>query len=116
MKLFAIYLIVVQTLCNMISVVFPNPYILPVQAFVRNFGDNRPCGMIALNPRVFATPIRPALVHQVRVWHLACRRSGTASSKSKAEKRGSGRKLRKQTGIGMARRGQLRVPQARGGR
>ena len=55
------------------------------------------------------------MIHQVAVWHLANRRKGLASSKTRGEVRGSTRKLYKQKGTGRARVGSARAPIRRGG-
>ncbi len=50
------------------------------------------------------------VVHQCVVAYLANQRSGTASTKSRSEVRGSGRKLYRQKGTGRARVGDARSP------
>ena len=58
----------------------------------------------------FEAPANEALVHQVIVGYLANRRAGTASTKTRAEVRGSGRKPWRQKGTGRARTGDRRNP------
>ena len=54
--------------------------------------------------------VNMAVVHQCVVAYLANQRSGTASTKSRSEVRGSGRKLHRQKGTGRARVGDARSP------
>lgn len=54
--------------------------------------------------------INEAVVHQVIVSHLANRRSGTASTKTRSEVSASGRKLYRQKGTGRARAGASSSP------
>lgn len=54
--------------------------------------------------------VNTAVVHQCVVAYLANQRSGTASTKSRSEVRGSGRKLYRQKGTGRARVGDARSP------
>ncbi len=55
------------------------------------------------------------LMHQVVTAQLAHRRSGTHSTKTRAEVRGGGAKPWRQKGTGRARQGSIRSPQWRGG-
>ena len=70
---------------------------------------------IEVSDAVFAVPFNAAVVHQVMVGHLANRRVGTASAKTRAEVRGGGRKPWRQKGTGRARAGSIRSPHWRGG-
>ena len=54
-------------------------------------------------------------MHQVVTAQLAARRSGTQSTKTRAEVRGGGAKPWRQKGTGRARHGSIRSPQWRGG-
>ncbi len=72
-------------------------------------------GQIELPSDLFETPVNKNVLHQVVVMHLANRRSGTASTKSRGEVRGSGRKLYRQKGTGFARAGSRRSPIRIGG-
>ncbi|KPJ64713.1 hypothetical protein AMK68_00880 [candidate division KD3-62 bacterium DG_56] len=67
-------------------------------------------GEIEVSPVWFDAPANEALVHQVVVGHLANRRARTASTKTRAEVRGSGRKPWRQKGTGRARVGDRRNP------
>ncbi|MEY3802216.1 MAG: ribosomal protein [Actinomycetota bacterium] len=60
------------------------------------------------------TPNIPVM-HQVVVAQLAHRRSGTQSTKTRAEVRGGGKKPFKQKGTGNARQGSIRAPHFSGG-
>jgi len=72
-------------------------------------------GEIELSEAVFGAQIKPHLLHEVVVWQLACRRAGTASTKTRNEVRGGGRKPWRQKGTGRARAGTRRSPLWRGG-
>ena len=56
------------------------------------------------------TPVHSDVLHQCVVAHLANQRSGTASTKSRSEVKGSGRKLHRQKGTGRARVGDSGSP------
>ncbi|MBN1824183.1 MAG: 50S ribosomal protein L4 [Endomicrobiales bacterium] len=66
-------------------------------------------GKVALPP-VFETKISSALLHEVVTGYLANQRSGTHSTKTRAEVSGSGRKPWRQKGTGNARVGSIRSP------
>ncbi|TFK56993.1 ribosomal protein L4 [Heliocybe sulcata] len=68
-----------------------------------------------LDPSVFRTPIRRDILHLCVVHHLDSLRQGTASTKTRAEVRGSGKKIRPQKGSGRARMGDGQSPILRGG-
>ncbi len=70
---------------------------------------------IDVDDAVFAIEPNEAVVHQTLLAQLAARRAGTASTKTRAEVRGSTRKIRRQKGLGMARMGSNRSPLRRGG-
>ena len=70
---------------------------------------------IEVSDAVFAVPFNAALVHQVALGHLANRRVGTHSTKTRAEVRGGGRKPWIQKRSGRARQGSIRAPQWRKG-
>ncbi len=54
--------------------------------------------------------VNEAVIHQCVVAHLANQRRGTASTKTRSEVRGSGRKLYRQKGTGRARAGDNQSP------
>ncbi len=72
-------------------------------------------GEIELNDAIFAVEIKEHLVHQAVVAHLANRRQGTQSARTRSEVRGGGRKPWKQKGTGRARQGSIRSVQWVGG-
>ena len=72
-------------------------------------------GEVELNDAIFAIEVKEHLVHQAVVAHLANRRQGTQSAKTRAEVRGGGRKPWKQKGTGRARQGSIRSVQWVGG-
>ncbi len=72
-------------------------------------------GNMKLRDDVFAVPMNQAVVHQALVRQLANARQGTASSKTRAQVAGGGRKPFRQKGTGRARRGSSRSPLIRGG-
>jgi large subunit ribosomal protein L4 len=61
-------------------------------------------------PTIFETKISPALMHEVVVGFLSGLRSGTHSTKTRAEVSGGGRKPWKEKGTGNARAGSNRSP------
>jgi len=62
-------------------------------------------------PNVFSdTEIDSGIVHQCIVAYLANQRRGTASTKTRGEVKGSGRKLYRQKGTGRARAGDAKSP------
>ncbi|MGE3261088.1 MAG: 50S ribosomal protein L4 [Bacteriovoracia bacterium] len=76
---------------------------------------NQEVGTVDLPDSVFKTEVSTAIIHQAVVTQLAGRRRGTASTKTKAEVRGGGRKPFKQKGTGNARQGSTRSPLMPGG-
>lgn len=72
-------------------------------------------GEIDLKEDIFGITPNQAAMHQVVKAYLANQRVGTASTKTKGEVRGSGRKPWRQKGTGRARAGMRRSPLWRGG-
>ena len=70
---------------------------------------------IEVSDAVFGVPFNEAIVHQVMVGQKANARQGTASTKTRANVRGSTRKLFRQKGTGYARAGSKKSPIRRGG-
>src|ERR671935_550732 len=68
-----------------------------------------------LPAELFEAPVNVPLMHQVVVAGLAALRSGTHSTKTRAEVRGGGRKPWRQKGTGRARQGSIRAPHFTGG-
>ena len=67
-------------------------------------------GEVELSDAVWAADIKPYLMHDVVVMQLTNRRRGTASTKSRGEVRGGGRKPWRQKGTGRARAGSSTSP------
>lgn len=72
-------------------------------------------GTINVHDSVFKAEVKPHLVWEAVRHHLARRRAGTASTKTRAEVRGGGRKPWRQKGTGRARVGSIRTPIWKGG-
>src|SRR6185437_10802476 len=72
--------------------------------------NNGRVGSIDLSDAVFGAPVNEALLYEAVRHHLACVRRGTASTKTRHEVAGSGKKLWKQKGTGRARMGSIRSP------
>ena len=72
-------------------------------------------GSVELPSEIFDVQVNVPLIHQVVVAQLAAARQGTASTKTRAEVSGGGRKPYKQKGTGRARQGSIRAPQFTGG-
>ncbi len=77
--------------------------------------DKNKVATVELDPAVFEAPIREHLFYYVVNWQLANRRSGTASTKTRGEVSGGGRKPWRQKHTGRARQGSIRAPQWRKG-
>ena len=77
--------------------------------------DKTAAGDIELADEIFGLPVRKDLLARMVNWQLAKRRAGTHKVKTRAEVKGSSRKIYKQKGTGNARAGNIRVPQRRGG-
>jgi large subunit ribosomal protein L4 len=72
--------------------------------------SNKKVGTLDLADEVFGAPVNEALLYEAVRHHLACMRRGTASTKTRHEVAGSGKKLWKQKGTGRARMGSIRSP------
>jgi large subunit ribosomal protein L4 len=70
---------------------------------------------VSLNNKVFDGVINVSLLHQIITMYRANQRSGSASTKTKAQVRGGGKKPWRQKGTGRARTGSIRNPLWRGG-
>jgi len=77
--------------------------------------DGTSKGDIKLDAEVFGIEPNLAVLHQVITAQLAAKRSGTSSTKTRAEVRGGGRKPWRQKGLGRARQGSIRAPHWVGG-
>ena len=72
-------------------------------------------GEVELSSEIFGIEPNMAVLHQVVTAQLAAARSGSASTKTRSEVRGGGRKPWRQKGLGRARHGSIRAPQWVGG-
>ncbi len=72
--------------------------------------NNKVIGSLDLSDDVFGVPVNENLLYEAVRHHLACVRRGTASTKTRHEVAGSGKKLWKQKGTGRARMGSIRSP------
>jgi len=77
--------------------------------------EGKEIGKANLEPEIFEVVGKEALVHEVIRGELARRRRGTASTKTKGEVRGGGKKPWRQKGTGRARAGSIRSPLWKGG-
>ncbi len=72
-------------------------------------------GEVDLKEEIFGVEAKGHVLHEVVTWQRACRRAGSASTKSRGEVSGGGRKPWRQKGTGRARAGSIRSPLWRGG-
>src|ERR1700736_1788390 len=72
--------------------------------------NNEVVGSVDLADEVFGAPVNEHLLSEAVRNYTAARRSGTASTKTRHEVSGSGKKLWKQKGTGRARMGSIRSP------
>ncbi|ORZ25321.1 ribosomal protein L4/L1 family-domain-containing protein [Absidia repens] len=86
-----------------------------VQAFLRDFKTNEPLSITDLDAKVFGSPLRKDILHRVVVWQRDNMRQGTSSTKTRAEIRGSNKKVAPQKGRGKARQGNMKAPHIKGG-
>ena len=77
--------------------------------------DGAAKGDITLESEIFGIEPNMSVMHQVVTAQLAGARRGTASTKTRAEVRGGGRKPWRQKGLGRARQGSIRAPHWVGG-
>ena len=77
--------------------------------------DGSQAGTIEVNNDVFGIEPNKHVMHEVLVAELAALRQGSASTKTRAEVRGGGRKPFRQKGTGRARQGSTRAPHMVGG-
>jgi len=89
----------------------PNSFVVPLYSLKYA----RQIDTIEIPPQIFGTPVRNDILQRVVVWHLACKRQGTAKTKTRGEVRGSNRKLAPQKGLGIARVGSKKSSIRRGG-
>jgi len=72
-------------------------------------------GEVDLKEDIFGVEVKSYLLHEVVVWQRACRRKGSACTKTRGEVSGGGHKPWRQKGTGRARVGSNRSPVWRGG-
>ena len=77
--------------------------------------DGSQAGTVELNNEIFGIEPNKTVMHEVLVAELAELRQGSASTKTRAEVRGGGRKPFRQKGTGRARQGSTRAPHMVGG-
>jgi large subunit ribosomal protein L4 len=77
--------------------------------------DKEKVGELDLKDEIFGVEVKGHVLHEVVTWQRACRRAGSASTKTRGEVRGGGRKPWRQKGTGRARAGSNRSPIWRGG-
>ena len=77
--------------------------------------DGSQAGTVEVNNEIFGIEPNKNVMHEVLVAELAEARQGTASTKTRAEVRGGGRKPFRQKGTGRARQGSTRAPHMVGG-
>jgi len=77
--------------------------------------DGEQIDTIQVDEAAFGTIVKPALLKQAIVAYHDRRRQGSARTRGRSGKQGSGRKLYRQKGTGMARRGPRRTALLRGG-
>ena len=72
--------------------------------------EGQKVGEVELNDAIWATDVKPYLIHDVVVMQLNNRRRGTAKTKTRGEVRGGGKKPWRQKGTGRARAGSTTSP------
>ncbi|BBM43740.1 50S ribosomal protein L4 [Leptotrichia wadei] len=77
--------------------------------------DGSQAGTVEVNNEIFGIEPNKHVMHEVLVAELAEARQGSASTKTRAEVRGGGRKPFRQKGTGRARQGSTRAPHMVGG-
>ena len=77
--------------------------------------SGKDAGALTLDAEVFGIQPNVPVMHQVVTAQLAARRSGTQSTKTRADVSGGGKKPFKQKGTGNARQGSTRAPHFSGG-
>lgn len=80
-----------------------------------NTVEEKKLGLIELHPEVFATQPRVDIIYDNIEWQRKYRYVSFATTKTRAEVRGGGRKPWPQKGLGRARHGSIRSPIFKGG-
>ncbi|MCR4432189.1 MAG: 50S ribosomal protein L4 [Tepidanaerobacteraceae bacterium] len=81
---------------------------MPKAALYNTKGEQ--VGEVELSDDVFGVEVRPDIMHRAVVNYLANQRQGTASTLTRGEVAGGGRKPWRQKGTGRARHGSIRSP------
>ncbi len=87
----------------------------PARTARRHRSSGEVVGSVELDGSWFSRRVNVPLLHQVVTAQLAARRSGTQSTRTRAEVRGGSRKPYRQKGTGNARQGSIRAPHYSGG-
>ena len=77
--------------------------------------EGKKVGDVELSDELFGVEPNPHAVHQVVRMQRAAARAGSASTKTRSDVRGGGRKPWRQKGTGRARAGSIRAPHWKGG-
>jgi len=77
--------------------------------------DGKKSGQVSIDLKVAKESSSSDLIHRAVIRQLANKRQGTASTLTRSEVRGGGRKPYKQKGTGRARQGSIRTPLRPGG-
>lgn len=77
--------------------------------------SGKEAGNVSLNDEIFGSEVKHHLIYEKIKNELANQRLGTASTKTRGNVQGGGRKPFKQKGTGRARQGSIRAPQWVGG-
>jgi large subunit ribosomal protein L4 len=77
--------------------------------------EKKKVAQVDLNDAIFGAEVNEAIIYDVVKMQLASRRSGTASTKTRSDVSGGGKKPWRQKGTGRARAGTTRSPIWRGG-
>jgi len=77
--------------------------------------EKKKVAQVDLNDAVFGAEVNEAIIYDVVKMQLASRRSGTASTKTRSDVSGGGKKPWRQKGTGRARSGSSRSPLWRSG-
>jgi len=77
--------------------------------------EGKEVGEIEIDDSLLVEEVNTDVVYSTITWQMAKRRKGTASTKTRSEVRGGGRKPWRQKGTGRARQGSIRSPLWPGG-
>nr|CAG4652200.1 EOG090X0EDZ [Triops cancriformis] len=96
---------------------YPNTFLEPRQVWVENLDtvEEEKLGLIDLHPDIFGAKPRVDIIHENVMWQLKYRKISFATTKTRAEVRGGGKKPWPQKGLGRARHGSIRSPLWKGG-